>query len=308
MSETPESAGADQPQAPPIIFTRPGLVPDVSLQVFHQPFHVHSAALKLNSVFFCKFLDSPDKLASSGNSASLFKYDWVTKIDEDGTWQLVSSSAPKLSGPKEGVFTGAIDTEIRAFEILLCAMYSRSLRISSPAEFYLAVDLADYYCALPALSSALNGAFYTNPVLAEATYKQPHILIKTACKLWNAVLYRECLVQTMGPWSKPQYKEIDDESLRGIAAAAHAGLKDVLLQTQCDIIKTIDWAMTYRRDLLGHNGPAGFVAALEPLMKNDFLLYSKGGDRSGEGKYLDYFLCLEISDEDLPWNTEETDW
>jgi hypothetical protein len=35
-----------------------GLQPDVSLQVFHQTFHVHSAALKLKSAFFCKFLDS----------------------------------------------------------------------------------------------------------------------------------------------------------------------------------------------------------------------------------------------------------
>ncbi|TVY46253.1 hypothetical protein LOCC1_G004348 [Lachnellula occidentalis] len=250
MSETLADVGVDQPQAPPIIFTRPGLVPDVCLKVFHQPFHLHSAALKLKSVFFCKFLDSPDKLASSGHSAALFKYDWVTKIDEDGTWQLVCSSAPKLNGSKEGVFTGDIESEIRAFEILLRAMYGRSLSIDSTTLFYLAVELADYYCALPVLSSALNVVFYTNLVLIEATYHEPHILIKTAVKLRNAVLYRECLIQTMGPWSQPQYKEIEDESLRRIAAAAHSTLKDMVSETQYSTIKSLDWALNYREYLV----------------------------------------------------------
>lgn len=42
-------------------------------------------------------------------------------------------------------------------------------------------------------------------------------------------------------------------------------------------------------------------------MKNNLVLDAKGV-QAGQGKYKDYFLCLEISDEDLPWNTEETDW
>lgn len=101
----------------PIVFHCPGQRPDVRLTVFNQVFHVHSTLLKLNSGFFRKFLDSPDKATpvavidtvdSRSSSAirpeasriglgetSIFKYDWVTKVDEDDdkSWHLVADNA-----------------------------------------------------------------------------------------------------------------------------------------------------------------------------------------------------------------------
>jgi hypothetical protein len=47
----------------PIAFTGFGLNPDTKLEVFGQEFHVISAALKLHSMFFAKFLDSADKIS-----------------------------------------------------------------------------------------------------------------------------------------------------------------------------------------------------------------------------------------------------
>lgn len=60
---------------PPIVIRLPGQKPDVRLAVFDQEFHVHSVLLKLNSAFFRKFLDSPDKASHSSQVLGTFKYD-----------------------------------------------------------------------------------------------------------------------------------------------------------------------------------------------------------------------------------------
>jgi hypothetical protein len=83
---------------PPITFKIRGLDLDTKLTVFSQEFHVHSAVLKVNSIFFRTFLDSVDKENSIVSTAGKFKYEWVTKIDEDGKgWHLVCDNA-KVSG------------------------------------------------------------------------------------------------------------------------------------------------------------------------------------------------------------------
>jgi hypothetical protein len=71
-------------------FTSPGLQADVRRKVLNVDFHAHSVLLKLHSSFFRKFLNSPDEEGSIPGSAE-FKYEWVTKIDEDGSWHLVSA-------------------------------------------------------------------------------------------------------------------------------------------------------------------------------------------------------------------------
>jgi hypothetical protein len=73
----------------PAIFKARGLKPDVCLEVFGTDFHVHSTILKLYSHFFFTFFDSADKSGGSTGSGC-FKYEWVTKVVDDGKdWQLV---------------------------------------------------------------------------------------------------------------------------------------------------------------------------------------------------------------------------
>jgi hypothetical protein len=67
-------------------FTSPGLKQDVRLKVFDIDSHVNSVILKLYSGFFRKFLDSPEKNIPA---SAEFAYEWVTKIDKDGSWHLV---------------------------------------------------------------------------------------------------------------------------------------------------------------------------------------------------------------------------
>lgn len=88
-----------------IVFKWPGLKPDICLKVFDQEYHAHSVLLKLHSAFFRTFLYSPDKQPSiEASEAKLppgFRYEWVTEVDEDGTWHLVWASATqKVSNRK----------------------------------------------------------------------------------------------------------------------------------------------------------------------------------------------------------------
>ena len=75
----------------PIVFSSPGLTPDVRLTVFGREFHVHSIVLKLHSNFFRKFLDAGNKTATP--ASSLFQYDYVSVLDDDGTWGLETSTS-----------------------------------------------------------------------------------------------------------------------------------------------------------------------------------------------------------------------
>ena len=74
------------PKSAPIIFTARGPVVDVRLRCFDTEFHVHSVILKLYSAFFAKFLDSPDKAHPQTVPVGRFKYEWVSKVDDDGSW------------------------------------------------------------------------------------------------------------------------------------------------------------------------------------------------------------------------------
>lgn len=74
----------------PIVFKSPGLKPDTSLKVFDQEFQVHSTILKLHSVFFRTFLDSADKTPAP--ASAIFKYNYVSAVDDDGTWGLEAAS------------------------------------------------------------------------------------------------------------------------------------------------------------------------------------------------------------------------
>jgi hypothetical protein len=51
----------------------------------------------------------------------------------------------------------------------------------------------------------------------------------------------------------------------------------------------------------------GVEASVGPLLKNNLVLYGKHSDVE-QGWEVDYLLCVEIDDEDLPWDITQTDW
>ncbi|KUJ24470.1 uncharacterized protein LY89DRAFT_727496 [Mollisia scopiformis] len=108
------------PQNDPVVFTARGLRLDTRLNVLRQEFHCHSAILKLKSNFFFKFMDSPDKVL---NNEGPFKYEWVSSIDDDGTWGLVAADPSKDKLLASWTLKGDTNDEIKAFMNLLYAMY-----------------------------------------------------------------------------------------------------------------------------------------------------------------------------------------
>jgi hypothetical protein len=78
----------------PIVFGIPGEGVDTSITVFEQVYHVSSMALKMHTMYFQKFLD-PSNGAGNKFLSGRFKYNWFTKVEEDGFW--VISSAPEVT-------------------------------------------------------------------------------------------------------------------------------------------------------------------------------------------------------------------
>lgn len=77
--------------APEIIeYSLPGEQPDTRLIIFNLLIlHVHSTVLKAHSVYFRRFLDSPDKIPAKAGSR--WKYEWVTEIESGRKWVLTAA-------------------------------------------------------------------------------------------------------------------------------------------------------------------------------------------------------------------------
>jgi hypothetical protein len=92
---------------PPIAFTLRGIKPDTRLAVFDRTFHLHSQKLKECSAFFFKIMDSPDNVPTPtpGTGTGQFKYEWIMKVDKDGSWVLGSASDLKVSLTDRRLFT-----------------------------------------------------------------------------------------------------------------------------------------------------------------------------------------------------------
>src|ERR1039458_7906597 len=96
MANPPTNNGSST--SPTIVFDAPGHEVDIRLQVFQQEFHVHSVVLKLHSEFFRTFLDSPDKAIAPARTDMMgFRYEWITKVDDDGSWHLVALQKNQVS-------------------------------------------------------------------------------------------------------------------------------------------------------------------------------------------------------------------
>ncbi|TGO48389.1 hypothetical protein BOTNAR_0478g00070 [Botryotinia narcissicola] len=228
----------------PIIFIFPGREPDVRLMVFKQEFHVHSHILKERSIYFRKFLDSPDKQDKPVPDSALFRYDYSTVVDEDGTWGLEAvTKAPLLT---EEMISQAEDMEgeVEGFRQLLCAMYSRPYTIKSVEELSTLTRIADFYCALPIVSVTLTDALLDSPIFLKRGNENSTACTKDqlaedcdsmifiAQKLRSSVLFRECLVHIVANWKDKDtfkfHRTRNDEMIRGVIEAGFSQLDEMI--------------------------------------------------------------------------------
>jgi len=222
----------------------------------------------------------------------------------------------------------------------MLAFYSRPYKVVDYDQFAIMTELAGYYCALPIFSVSLSGAF-SSRFIKEIPVKAVELL-PLAAQLHHAILFRECMIHIVGRWSDPRVESIRDVKLRKLAEAArntisskivlaHSRLMLEVGETQvnsylpvtktcspfnvmysniaADVYKinkqSFSLPIFYRRLSLSSS-----IRSVAALLKNELVLDPDVGLESAgaTGKYLHYFLCATVDDEDLPWDINATDF
>ncbi|KAE8442587.1 hypothetical protein EG329_003074 [Mollisiaceae sp. DMI_Dod_QoI] len=267
---TDSTAGVSSSSSPaaPIIFTSPGLKPDVRLNVLGTDFHVHSIILKLHSNFFRRFLDSPDKHPAP--DSALFRYEYSSVIETDGAsavkWVLEPGRKVSLSGleshvksrapsPQTLVLDGPsmfelpedfkTELEVDSFRKLLCAMYNRPYAIRSVFDLTRLINLADYYCALPIVSATLSGALLGSSIFGKTSWltdvRDPRAdLLILAMKLRHPILFREAFIHVVGRW--------DPSKMMGIVQENSELMRLVMRESHAIYIRTMDTQLVLLRN------------------------------------------------------------
>lgn len=233
---------------------------------------------------------------------------------------------PKLDSASKQIL------EETSFARLLSVMYNKPVSISTPKELSRVTEMADYYFALRVLSSALDGILLRSAPMIGLLKSNVELVLETAHKLRSPLLFRECLILSVGPWTSPTYLLFKNKKLRKVAQTACHGVcaklavvHSLVLQQSShtekvrDEVGSLAWDLDtklesvflpqyYRRvsEIVVDGDEKLFLRETESLLQKNLMLHH--GPRSGVGKFKDYFLCAEIADEELPWDQNQTDW
>ncbi|KAL3425287.1 hypothetical protein PVAG01_02078 [Phlyctema vagabunda] len=211
--------------------------PDTRFIVFDKyEFHVHSIILKLHSAFFRRFLDSPDKIPAPNSAA--FRYDWVSKIDGDGSWGLVAAG-PNVTNDRRFT-TSKQRKEAGGLEILLRVMYGDSIdaiKIPNMERLEAVANLADYYCALRILEPAIPVLVLTSPQILRGFADNTADMLELALKLRNRTFFHDCLIYATNPWHNPRYLESlhGGKRARAYPPQLQTAFKLILARTQSQL-------------------------------------------------------------------------
>ncbi|KAI9846816.1 MAG: hypothetical protein M1838_001139 [Thelocarpon superellum] len=175
-----------------------GLVPDVRLAVFDTEFFVHSQVLRLHSGYFRTFLTPayhPPRSDTSPPAHATIRYECGTKIDADAAWGLQRlSELPDL--PRTSLFHA--EHCRRAFQQLLDALYSRRSILCTMRELRQLVQLADFYLALPIVSTFVDANLHESPGLTRSIPAHATEALSLAKTIRSPVLFREAFVHAVG--------------------------------------------------------------------------------------------------------------
>jgi hypothetical protein len=237
-----------------------------------------------------------------------------------------------------GAFKGDPAAETQIFTIFLSALLGRPYSITSIAELERLTELAEFYCALPAFSSSLNMALWKSPNLISKIPANALKLLPITVKLRSELLFKECLIHALGPYTHPQYLQLTDPKLKQAAERAIGILsakivkvdgkllaatksiprnpydptwgKNVYTFISDSIYTCYDWDKDalnlpyfYRRihNSACHENNTLLKNMLSPILKNNLIL-DRSDELAGDGQYKGCFLCIEINDADSPWD------
>ncbi|KAK0115488.1 hypothetical protein ONS96_013943 [Cadophora gregata f. sp. sojae] len=247
----------------PTVFRARGMEIDTHLTVFSKVFHVSSAILKMHSQYFFKFLDSADKIAVESSDG--FKYDWVTKIVDDGKdWQLVCAgpNAGDLNRPQWAKSKHERCYQTSAFRNILKAMYMLPYRLDRVQDLSNMTCLARFYMCLPLVSRTLDGALARSHSLSRVDLRDScSELLSVAIELRHKALFEDSLIYCLGPFSNPVFQQMTDNKLNRLALSHYHKLRSDL----SGLLHTIIHAMVEEGPLRGDHNTADDAFSSRPL-------------------------------------------
>jgi hypothetical protein len=214
-------------------------------------------------------------------------------------------------------------------------------------ELIAMTKLADYYCALPALSRSLYRALYAMDLDVAGCKEEllPKVLA-ASCKLRYPDLFKECIILAAGKWSNNYGRETPlsghSRKIRKLIEATRhrigfevAKANEQMLRIFSQSAQLGDYLMKvdfkadmplpeYYRDVYSGNIPDEdfdheyeddeckediimIERALGPVLENN-LKFSGRDLLPGKAPFEKHFLFATISDDDLPWDDSQTDW
>lgn len=168
----------------------------------------------------------------------------------------------------------SIPVERESFKKLVGAMYNRPYTIKTHQELATMTTLADFYCALPILSTSMTAALLDSPMFKsqmgferERFWNAAPDLLVVAKKLRNRVLFRECFIHAVGQFVLGEKGPLDeDPELFQLVQAQYVCLCQLLLTTHLDILLVLYDA----RQLLGYEDRHKISSGLAGLRNREF--------------------------------------
>ena len=226
---------------------------------------------------------------------------------------------------------------MKAFSKLLSAIFGQPYYLFSCEELIAITSLARFYVALPTLSRSLYGAIFHKESLwfRLGMPKYACEILSAAAELRHSDLFRDALVFSLGPWQSPVYRKLYKicknayNSLCAKIVKTHSGILDA--GAQFEEYRSLDefasntamitgdcgsdigyvplplyYRKLYEKDGLYYEVETAFKEKIGPLMENNLALYRVGNMRDSVKE--NYFLCVTIDDEDLPWDMTQIEW
>ncbi|KAI9782510.1 MAG: hypothetical protein M1835_004024 [Candelina submexicana] len=263
----------------PIVLVSPGGTPDTCLTVFGQEFHAESAVLRLQSGFFRTFLTAEAKTSSSN-----FQYEYISKVDKDGTWGLQpKSTVNDAQAPQILMLNTTKEDEVRGFDNLLRALCARRLpdgSLYNYTDLVTLVRLADYYMALPIVSMIVDASMSSD--YFENISNDCVETLRLAFHLRSPKLFTDAFILTVGQ----TYREPD------IVLAVDTRLQKLVYKYLAGLTANVSSASHELHSLIGESLNTPFFCANQLILPAIQSAVKQGGfvTRAKEPRFYRYLL------------------
>ena len=236
--------------------------------------------------------------------------------------------------------------EFQALKAVLGAMYNERPTLWAQPRLLDIARIADFYCALPVVSSALWESLWDadrfGSKIANQAIEDHMELLKVAKRLRHPILFREAFIYVVSMWHESDIdwrctQRQEDSTLVGLIEVAQARICIKIARVSCSLFSALPrnpeihdavllrydpiteeedpmWMAGFFKIIAKHLVSLGYVEGadfledrLEELL-TDKLALGKSFAEAGVGEFSERLLCADISDKALPWDRTQKDW